>query len=106
LPLLDGCSLERWCTTVKHEDGLDAEPEELADAAEETDDVRVAQRIPLLVANGFQELVYPDGRINGQALAIERGEIGWACAWLDDGPEAVDTHYDTPALAMGCSVQA
>jgi hypothetical protein len=37
-------------------------------------------------------LVDPDGGIHGQTLAIERFELRRAGAWLDDGPEAGDTH--------------
>jgi hypothetical protein len=79
-------ALQRWRTAIKDEDRLDAEVQELANAAEETDDVTVAQSIALFVAYGFQELVDPDGGVYGESLTIERFELRWASAWLDDGP--------------------
>lgn len=52
----------------------------------------VAQGVALLVAYGLQKLVYPDGGVDGEALAVQRGEIGGARTGLEDLPEAVDTH--------------
>jgi len=53
LALLDGGALEGGRAAVEDEDGQDAEPKQLANAAEEANDVRVAQRIALLVAHGL-----------------------------------------------------
>jgi hypothetical protein len=43
----EGTALERRSGPVKHEDGADAEEEELADAAEEPEEVGVADHLPL-----------------------------------------------------------
>lgn len=77
---------------VKDKDGFDAVEEELADSAEESYDVAIPQGVSLFVSDGFEELVDPDGGVDGQALAVQCFEFGRACAWLDDGPEAGDTH--------------
>ena len=66
--------------------------QELADAPEEADDVRVAQRIAFLVAHGFEELVDPDGGVDGEALLVEGRELDGAGAGGEDGPEALDAH--------------
>ena len=58
--MADGLSLERRCAAIKHEDRLDADEEQLAHSAKETDYVTVAQSVTFLVAHGFEELVDPD----------------------------------------------
>lgn len=57
----------------------------------------VTEGIALFVAHGFEELVNPNGSINGQALAVQGGEVGGPRAGLDDLPEALNTHLG------GCS---
>lgn len=52
----------------------------------------VAEGIALFVAHSFEELVNPNGSINGEALAVKGGEISRARTRLDDLPEALNTH--------------
>ena len=59
----DGRKLERGRAAVKDEDGLDTKEEELADAAEEAEQVRVAEEVALAVAHRLQELVQPNARV-------------------------------------------
>jgi hypothetical protein len=92
LSLLDRLALENGGAAIKDKDRLDAEPEELAYTTKETDYMRVAQSVSFPVAHSFEELVNPDGRINGETLAIESREVRGPSAWLDNGPEAVNTH--------------
>lgn len=53
----------------------------------------VAQTVAFFVAHGFEELVDPDGGVDGEAFAVEGGEVGWAGAGAGDGPEALDAHF-------------
>lgn len=94
MSLLDRRPFQGRRATIEHKDGQDAEPEQLADAAEEPYDVGVAQGVTFLVADCFEELVDPDGSVDGETLAIESCEVGWTGAGLDDRPETVDTHGD------------
>lgn len=89
---MDGGALEGRGAAVEDKHRLDAVPEQFTYSTEETDDVRVAEGVAFFVANGFEELVDPDGGVDGQAFAVERREVGWAGAGLEDGPEAVHTH--------------
>lgn len=89
---MDGGALEGGSTAIEDEHRLDAVPEKFAYSTEETDDVGVAKSVAFFVADGFEELVDPDGGVDGQALAVEGGQVGWAGARLEDGPEAVHTH--------------
>jgi hypothetical protein len=52
----------------------------------------VAERIALLVAHGFEKLVYPNRGVDSEALPIERRKVGRPRAWLHDGPETVHAH--------------
>lgn len=52
----------------------------------------VTKGIAFFVADGFEELVDPDGGVDGEAFAVEGGEVGWAGTGLEDGPEAIHTH--------------
>lgn len=54
----------------------------------------VAEGVALFVAHSFEELIDPDGSINGEALAVEGGEVGRPRAGLDDLPETLNTHPD------------
>ncbi len=89
---LEGGALQGGSAAIKDEDGLHAMPQQLADAAEEADDVAVAQGVALLVTDGFEELVNPDGGVDSEALSVEGGEVRGAGAGLRDGPESLDTH--------------
>jgi len=92
LPRADGLPLERGGAAVEDEDGLDADEEQLADAAEEADDVAAAQRISLLVAHRFQELVDPDRGVDREAFLVQCFDLDGPRAGLQDGPEAGDSH--------------
>lgn len=52
----------------------------------------IPQRISFLVAHGLEELVDPDGSIDGEALLVQRFDLDWPRAGLQNGPEAGDTH--------------
>jgi hypothetical protein len=52
----------------------------------------VAQGIPFLIADRFQELVDPDTGVDGEAFLVEGFDLDGSCARLDDGPEAGHTH--------------
>ena len=67
-PLLHGRA------TVKHEHGADAVEEQLEDAPQETEQVRIGQRAALLVAHRHLEMVQPDRRVDREPLALERLE--------------------------------
>ena len=54
----------------------------------------VAQGVPFLVAHGFEELVDPYWGSDGETFTVEGREGGWSSAWLENGPEAVDTHFE------------
>ena len=69
-----------------------SEEEQFADAAEEADDVRVAQRVTFLVAHRFQELVDPDRGVDRQTFLVQRFDLDRARARLHHRPEAGDTH--------------
>jgi hypothetical protein len=84
--------LQRRGAAVKDKDGFDAVEEELADSAEESYHMAVPQGVSLFVSDGFEELVDPDGGVDGQSLAVQRLEFRRARAWLHDGPETGDTH--------------
>jgi hypothetical protein len=92
LAVADGLSLERRRATIEHKDGLDADEEELADSAKEAHNVAVAQGIALFITHSFKELVNPDGGIDSEALLVQRFDLDGTRAWLQDGPEASDTH--------------
>lgn len=66
--------------------------QELADAAEEADDVGIVEGVALSVAHGFEELVDPDGGVDGETFSGEGLETDGAVGGLEDLPEAVDTH--------------
>jgi hypothetical protein len=89
-------SLQRWCAAIEDEDGLDADKEQLAYSAKETDNMAVSQRISFFVAHGFKELVDPDGGIDGESLLVQRFDLDWPRARLQNGPEASDTHGALP----------
>jgi hypothetical protein len=89
---MQGGAFQGGRAAVEDKDGLDAIPKELANAAEEANNMAVAQSIALLVANGLEELVDPDGSINGETLVVEGGEVRGTSAGLHDGPEALNTH--------------
>lgn len=75
--------------------------EEFADTAEEANDVGTAESVAFLIADGFEELIDPDGGVNGEALSSECFEFDRACTGLDNGPEACDTHCGVELLARG-----
>lgn len=75
--------------------------EEFADTAEEANDVGTAESVAFLVADGFEELIDPDGGVNSEALSSECFEFDRACTGLDNGPEACDTHCGVELLARG-----
>lgn len=58
----------------------------------------VAEGVAFLVAHGFQELVDPDGGVDGEALFVEGFELDGAGAGLDDGPEAGYAHGEDGAV--------
>lgn len=76
--------------------------EEFADAAEEANDVGTAESMTFLITDGFEELVDPDGGVDGEAFSSEGFEFDRACTGLDDGPEACDTHCGVELLVGGC----
>jgi hypothetical protein len=82
----DGLSLQRRSAAIEHEDRFDAKEEELANAAEKADDMTVPQGVAFLVANGFEELVNPDGGIDGQAFTVQCLYFDGSRAWLQDLP--------------------
>lgn len=64
----DGAALEGGGGSVEDEDGLCTKEEELADAAEEAEDVCVPHHLPLLIPHRLQELNHPDARIDGESF--------------------------------------
>jgi hypothetical protein len=66
----DSLSLERRSAAIEYEDGLDAEEEELAYTAEEANNMTVPQGIALFITDSFEELVDPDGCVDGEALLV------------------------------------
>lgn len=76
--------------------------EEFADAAEEANDVGIAESMAFFVADGFKELIDPDRGIDGEALSSESFKFDRACARLDDSPEACNTHCGVELLAGEC----
>lgn len=76
--------------------------EEFTDTAEEANDVGIAESVAFLVADGFEELIDPDGGVDGEALSSEGFEFDRACTRLDDSPEASDTHCGAGLLAGEC----
>jgi hypothetical protein len=87
-------SLESGRTAIEDEDGLDTEVEQFAYPPEEAYDVGVTQRIAFFVADGFEELVDPDGGVDGEAFTIESWKRCWACGGCEDGPETGNSHVD------------
>jgi hypothetical protein len=81
-------------------------PQQLADAAEEADDMAITKGIPLLVADCLEKLVDPNGSIDGETLLVEGGEVRRPCAGLCDSPKALDTHdaLDSVKLPMMTSL--
>lgn len=58
----------------------------------------VAQGVALFITHGFEELVDPDGGVDGETLPVESGEVGRACGGGEYLPEALDTHVaDKPS---------
>lgn len=97
----DGLTLEGGGAAIENEDGLDADEQQLADPAEETDDVAVAQGVSFLVAHGFEELVDPDGGIHGEPLLVQGLNLDGPRAGLQHSPEAGDTHCGSlPAFSI------
>lgn len=96
LAVADSLSLERRCATIEDEDGLDADEEELAYSAKETNNMAVAQRVSFLVSHCFEELVNPNGGIHGEPLLVQRLDLNRPRAGLQDSPETGDTHGDVP----------
>ena len=92
---VDGGALEGRGTSIEYEDWLDTEVEELADAAEEANDVTVPEGVAVLVTNGLQELVDPDGGIDGEALFVQRFYLDRSSTRLNEGPQAGDTNDKT-----------
>lgn len=69
----------------------------------------VAQSVSLFVADGFEELVYPDGSIYRKAFAVKGRERRWASARVEDRPEAMDTHdekEESPDVAVLSSMSS
>lgn len=64
----EGAALERRSGPVEDEDGADAEEEELADAAEEPEEVGVADHLPAVVPHRPHELHHPDARVHRHPL--------------------------------------
>jgi len=92
LASINGLTLEHWSAAIEDEDGLDADEEQLADAAKEADDMTVSQGIALLVADCLEKLIDPDGRVNGETLLVQSLDLDRSSAWLHHSPEAGDTH--------------
>ena len=66
--------------------------QQLAYSPEKADDVRVAQSVAFLVADRFQELVDPDGGVDGEALFVEGGELDRARAGGENSPKTLNAH--------------
>lgn len=52
----------------------------------------ISERISFFISNGFEELVYPNGRVDGESFSIEGFEFDRSSAGLDYSPESSDTH--------------
>lgn len=52
----------------------------------------IAQRVAFFVADGFEELVNPDGGIDGEAVAVEGFEGSRASGGTHDRPESCNSH--------------
>jgi hypothetical protein len=102
LAVADRLSLQRRCATIKDEDGLNANEEELAYSAKETDDMTVTQRISFFIAHCFKELVDPDRGIDSEPLLVQGFDLDGPRAGLQNSPEASDTHGALPGtLSIG-----
>lgn len=64
----EGAPLEGRCGAVEDEDRAGPEEEELADAAEEAEDVGVADHVALVVPHRPHELHHPDAGVHRQPL--------------------------------------
>ena len=62
--------LQRGRASIEHEDRLNSIEQELRNAAQEAQDVRIDQDASLLVAHSRLELIDPDTRINRHGLAL------------------------------------
>lgn len=67
----DGAPLERGRAAVEDEHGLRPEEQELANAAEEAEQVRVADHLSSLVPHRLHELHHPDTGIDGELFPGE-----------------------------------
>ena len=90
--MIDGLALERGCAAIEDENGLDADEEELAYSAKETDNMTAAQCVALLIAHSFEKLVDPYRGVDGDAPLVQRLDFNGPRAGLQDSPEAGDTH--------------
>lgn len=89
----DGPALEGWCATVEDEDGLGPQEQELADAAEETEEVGVLHHLPPVVSHRLHELHHPYARIDGESLSGEGLDGDAAADGGEQFPEALDSHF-------------
>lgn len=66
----DGRSLQRRGPSIEHKHRFDPVEQQLAYAAQETDEVGVHETSAFLVTHCSLELVEPDARVNGHSLAF------------------------------------
>ena len=71
-PLADEPLLQSRDAAVKDNDRSYAVVQQLGDAPQRADDVRIFDRSALLVAHRLDELRHPDGNVDGERRVLER----------------------------------
>lgn len=96
----DGAPLERGRAAVEDEHGLGPEEQELADAAEEAEQVRVADHLPSLVPHRLHELHHPDTSICKQQRKRKIRPRTPRRAKSDPGERGMGRRKDAPTASL------
>jgi len=92
LPPRDRLPLQHRGPTIEHKYRLNSEKQQLANSPKEPHNMAVPQRIPLLIPDGFEKLVYPNGCIDGKPFMCQSLKLDGTRAWGENRPETLNTH--------------
>lgn len=87
--------LDLGCLPIKHKHGLDAVEQQLRDAMEGTDQVRILDHIAFVVAHHLDKLREPDARVHSEHFGGERLDLDLPPHRREEHPQILDAHGDS-----------